>query len=72
VNGRRILVLLLVLAACAGCSKAEKKAAPQLTERQRDSILSTEPIPGADVIGRAMQVTDREAKRATDMDSLTH
>ena len=61
----------LVACALAGCSHGSAKPAASLTERQRDSILAREPIPGADVVGRAMQASDREARRAVNMDSLT-
>jgi hypothetical protein len=73
VNTRITLIALLVLAAlAAGCSKPAERPASTLTEAQRDTALSRSSLPGADVVGRAMQVSGREAQRAGAMDSLTH
>lgn len=44
---------------------------PALTERQRDSVIARSSLPGAGVVGRALQVSDRSATRAADLDSLT-
>jgi PBP1b-binding outer membrane lipoprotein LpoB len=58
-----LLVLLL-----AGCSQ---KAAPtkELTERQRDSTLGASGIPGAFVVTRALDQSDRSAGAAHQMDA---
>lgn len=65
------LAATLVLAAVLGsCAKGEKTAQAPLTERQRDSVLATQPIPGAPAVGAALQAADREAARAAGMDSL--
>ena len=69
---RRTTALVLGLIVLAGCAKPESKPATTLTEHQRDSVLATEPIPGASTVGRAMQAADREANRAAQMDSMTH
>jgi len=72
---RYAIVVLALLLAC-GCApkKAETKA--QLTERQRDSVLATEPLPGASTVGAAMKASDKAAADAAKMnaqvDSLTH
>jgi hypothetical protein len=55
-----VLASLLLLTGCD--KKAEKKT--ELTERQRDSILATEPIPGASVVGSALKVSDKAAANA--------
>ncbi|MBI1796266.1 MAG: hypothetical protein HY076_04725 [Candidatus Eisenbacteria bacterium] len=70
----RAIVTLAVLAA-AGCAKSSSTARAPLTERQRDSVLAQSGLPGSDVVGRAMQVTDAAARRADKMnaaDSLPH
>lgn len=51
----------------AGCSTGKSATTRTLTERQRDSILATEPLPGASVVGRALKVNDLEASRAAEM-----
>ncbi len=70
---RPAAVALIALAAlAAGCSakaKQESAAKTPLTEHQRDSILATEPIPGAPVVGAALEASAKEAKRAAEMDS---
>ena len=71
----RIALLLLVLALmspAAGCSAPEKPAQAPLTQRQRDSVLATEPIPGAPVVGAALRTSDKASERAATMDSLPH
>jgi len=46
-----------------GCEKkVESKV--ELTERQRDSILALQPLPGASVVGSALKATDRVAGQA--------
>jgi len=59
--GAAVLVLTM------GCSTAKPTTTRTLTERQRDSILATEPLPGASVVGRALNVSDLEASRAAGM-----
>jgi len=62
-------VVLFSLIAATGCggSSDHSKA---LTERQRDSILAGEPLPGAATVGKALAVSDSAASRAARMDSL--
>jgi hypothetical protein len=67
----RPIVAIVVLAALAGCARSADRPASTLTEAQRDTVISRSVLPGAAVVGRAMQVSGREAQRATDMDSLT-
>ena len=72
----RYAIVMLALSVMAGCApkKAETKA--QLTEHQRDSVLATEPIPGAPAVGAALKMSDKAAADAQKMnaqvDSLTH
>lgn len=62
--------ILLALLATLSCAKAGPERSKVLTERQRDSILAKEPIPGASVVGRALEASDQAAARAARMDSL--
>jgi len=65
-----ILCAGLVGLLLAGTSCAPAKPARELTERERDSILARSSLPGAAVVGRAIAVSDRSARRAASMDSL--
>jgi hypothetical protein len=71
---RWILAAALCLAV-AGCS-GHAGESRVLSERERDSLIARSPLPGASVVGRAMNVSDAQAQRADRMnatvDSLTH
>lgn len=61
----RIAFAMLLVCCCAGCApRSEPAAGAPLTERQRDSILARSPLPGASVVGRALDVSDKSADRA--------
>ncbi|HKQ58438.1 MAG TPA: hypothetical protein VJY35_11275 [Candidatus Eisenbacteria bacterium] len=60
-----IAALTLALAGCA--PRAEKSARAPLTERQRDSVLAKSALPGAPVVGRALDVSDQATDRAAGM-----
>lgn len=63
---RTALLSLLVAAFLAGCSGGEK--APEtrrtLTEHERDSTLARSKLPGAGVVGKALEVADSASARA--------
>lgn len=65
---RLVFALLLALASLvAGCAQRSQPAAKApLTERQRDSILARSALPGAPVVGRALEISDRAADHAAD------
>ncbi|MGH7731418.1 MAG: hypothetical protein ACRENJ_09240 [Candidatus Eiseniibacteriota bacterium] len=56
-------LMLLLLAGCAPRSERPVVSVP-LTERQRDSILARSGLPGAPVVGRALDVSDQAADHA--------
>ena len=57
--------MVLLLVAAAGCApRSQPTARAPLTERQRDSILARSSLPGAPVVGRALEVSDRAADHA--------
>ena len=61
----------LVLAGCSGGSPpAESTDADTLTRRQKDSLLSTMPIPGAGAVGEALDAADKADERARQLDTL--
>ena len=64
-----VCAALVACAALAGCSRSAERPASTLTEAQRDTAIARSSLPGADVVGRAMQASDREARRAAAMDS---
>jgi hypothetical protein len=67
----RIVAALAVLLLLASCARHAEKAST-LTEHQRDSILATEPIPGASAIKGAFRAADKEAAHAAMMDTMVH
>lgn len=72
---KRRMVLALAAAlgvwACGRTADPGKAAdADTLTRRQKDSIVSTLPIPGAGAVGTAQRASDRAAERARMLDSV--
>ncbi len=68
-----LVAVLAGMAASGGCAKSELKPDEKaLAERQRDSILSNSGIPGAGVVGKAMDAADSAAVRAEEMDHTDH
>ena len=67
-------VISLVLLGTAGCTDrqegARSLATDTLTRRQKDSLVSTMPIPGAGGVGRAMEAADRAEERARALDEI--
>jgi hypothetical protein len=65
-----IVTLVLLAGACLAC--ADDSAVPRrASQRERDSVISTLPIPGAKVVGKALTVSDSAASRASLMDSAS-
>jgi len=62
-------IAAMCLIALAGCS-SERHATRQLSERERDSLISRSVLPGASVVGRAMAVSDRLEHQAARQDSM--
>jgi hypothetical protein len=61
----------LALAACVAaglaCSKKNESEAPRtLTQAQRDSAIAASQLPGAGVVGKALEVADSAKARAND------
>lgn len=73
----RVLLLVPVLAflPMTGCGSDEEggdaaSATDTLTRRQKDSLISTMPIPGSGAVGKALRVSDSLAARAERHDTL--
>ena len=71
---RRFALAALAALGVWACGRTAEPAtstdADTLTRRQKDSILSTLPVPGAGGVQRARQATDRAAERARMLDSV--
>jgi ABC-type glycerol-3-phosphate transport system substrate-binding protein len=69
-----ITAAVVLAAACSGepgnTSDSPRIDRDTLTQRQKDSITATLPLPGAGVVGRALEVTDAVADRAARHDSM--
>lgn len=72
----KVLVILLagVSAGAAACSGSAAppaaEAAPERTRAQKDSLLSTLPVPGAQGVGRALEAAGAAAERARQHDTI--
>jgi len=65
-----LATLTLTLSACGTGGGEAQTAADTLTRRQRDSIISTMPLPGAGGVGRALDAQDAARARADALDSI--
>lgn len=59
-----------VLLSCGDLAERRREAVDTLTQRQRDSLLSTMPVPGAGAVGKAMEAADRARERAEQHDTI--
>lgn len=67
-----VLALTFVLAGCPG-PEAEARLVNDrdtMTQRQRDSVTASLPIPGSRGVGRALDAADRANARAEQHDAL--
>jgi hypothetical protein len=63
--------LSLGAATCTGGGGGEDQAAQDtLTRRQKDSIISTLPVPGAGAVGKALEASDAAKARAELHDTI--
>jgi hypothetical protein len=58
--------MLLVLA----CSGGHDKDRPPVTERERDSVIGSSRLPGAQGVGRALRASDSAGARRAVEDSI--
>jgi hypothetical protein len=56
--------------ACGQSADGGASAADTLTRRQKDSLISTMPIPGAGGVGRALDAQDASRDRSRALDSI--
>ncbi|HSR40823.1 MAG TPA: hypothetical protein VLL48_01595 [Longimicrobiales bacterium] len=68
-----VAALLTAAPACGGSTDeaaGTTTRADGLTPRQRDSVTSTLPLPGAGAVGRALRASDRASERARAHDTI--
>jgi hypothetical protein len=65
-----VVAAVLGVWACGQSAGDAASAADTLTRREKDSIISTMPIPGARGVGRALEAQDRARERANALDSI--
>jgi hypothetical protein len=63
-------VAMLAVGACGEGTGDAQTAVDTLTRRQKDSLISEMPVPGAGVVGRALDVQDLTRQRANELDSI--
>jgi len=67
---RSAVLVALAVVACGGSKAKTTGSTDTLTERQRDSMLSTSGIPGAQGVGKAMRVADSTSAGIRAADSV--
>lgn len=60
----------LSVSACGEGAGDAQTAVDTLSRRQKDSLISEMPVPGAGVVGRALDVQDLTRQRANELDSI--
>lgn len=61
-----VLVFVAAIVVVSACSKSKQAAKEprKLTEAQRDSAIAASKLPGANVVGKALEVSDSAKARA--------
>lgn len=70
---RRLLLVaaaMLGVWACGESARTDEAQQDTLTRRQRDSVISEMPIPGASGVGAARRASDRMNERAEQHDTI--
>lgn len=65
-----LIVFVIALLAAACSEKGEDSSKKKLTQRQRDSVLAETGLPGAEVVGTALETADSTEARAKRLDEL--
>lgn len=63
---RRLATCLALLAALACTEKSDEASKPPLTQAQRDSAIAASKLPGAGVVGKALEVADSAEARSNE------
>ena len=65
--GERALLFAAAMIALVACSKKSENASPRtLTQAQRDSAIAASQLPGAGVVGKALEIADSAESRAAE------
>lgn len=68
----RIIITILALVSIVSCTETNKDSSKKnLTQHERDSILAETDLPGAGVVGRAIEASDSSSARAKRLDEQT-
>ena len=70
---RRVVIVAVSVVGVWACGRSAgeaETAADTLSRRQKDSIVSTLPVPGAAGVRRAQEAADRARERAALLDSI--
>ena len=65
-----VIAAMVGVGACGSGTGDARTAADTLTRRQKDSLISTMPIPGAGAVGRALESSDRANARTEAHDTV--
>jgi hypothetical protein len=69
---RKTLLMIPILIAVAGCaSESGGNRRDTMTQRQRDSVLSTTGLPGAQGVAKALNAADSAKARQARLDSAS-
>ena len=68
IRGARWLVIVVGLVACSGGGETKKR--PEMTQRQRDSVIGGSRLPGAQGVRGALRVQDSAAARNARLDTI--
>ena len=61
----RIFIAILLLVSIVACTESARDSSKkELTQHERDSILAESDLPGANVVGKAIEVSDSSTARA--------
>jgi hypothetical protein len=69
-RGWVVTAAVLGVWACGESANDAASTPDTLTRRERDSLISTMPIPGAGGVGRALEAQDASRDRARALDSI--
>lgn len=64
-------VLALGASACAAPGKVDKPR-DQMTQREKDSAIAVSGLPGSGVVGKAIRMSDQEARHQAQIDSASN
>ena len=70
---KRVLVAAVAVLSVGACGQSAgdaQTAVDTLTRRQKDSLISEMPLPGAGAVGRALDAQDLARERAEALDSI--